>query len=189
SGAAAISGFVNDRSAPPLGQSRIVVRNTANVAPVDVYLNGAKIASSLANTPASPTDATVLVGAGAITMVVTKAGHPISDPLYSQSGDLVAGDLLNVFVVGDSTAHPSTVDLLTNANPLGTGYRLYASDGGCSTSATPDTSGRWGVRPSTGRSWAPRRRRSASGTGWWPATVASFRSATPTSTARPVPSR
>ena len=130
SGAAAITGFVNDRSAPPLGQSRIVVRNTANVAPVDVYLNGAKIASSLANTPASPTDATVLVGAGAITMVVTKAGHPISDPLHSQSGNLVAGDLLNVFVVGDSTANPSTVGLLANANPLGTGYRLYASDGG-----------------------------------------------------------
>ena len=130
SGAGTISGFVNDRSPPPPGQSRIVVRNTANVGPVDVYLNGAKIASSLANTPASPTDATVLVAAGAITVVVTRAGDPISNPLYSQSGDLVAGDLLNVFVVGDSTAHPSTVGLLTNANPLGTGYRLYASDGG-----------------------------------------------------------
>ncbi len=130
SGTAAITGFVNDRSKLPPGQSRIVFRNTANVAPVDIYLNGAKIASSLGDDPASPTDATVMVRAGSITMVVTPAGSPISEPLYSETGNLVAGDLLNVFVVGDSTAHPSTLGLLTNANPLGTGYRLYSSDGG-----------------------------------------------------------
>ncbi len=129
-GTAAITGFVNDRSAPPLGQSRIAFRNAANVAPVDIYLNGAKIASSLGNDPASPTDATVMVGAGSITMVVTRAGNPVSEPLYSETGNLVAGDLLNVFVVGDSTAQPSTLGMLTNANPLGTGYRLYSSDGG-----------------------------------------------------------
>jgi hypothetical protein len=129
-GVATVTGFVNDRSTPPLGQSRIVFRNAANVAPVDIYLNGTKIASSLTNDPASPTDATVMVGAGSITIVVTRAGGPISEPLYSQSGNLVAGDLLNVFVVGDPTADPSTLGLLTNANPLGTGYRLYASDGG-----------------------------------------------------------
>ncbi len=129
-GTAAITGFVNDRSKLPPGESRIVFRNTANVAPVDIYLNGTKIASSLGNDPASPTDATVMVGAGSITMVVTRAGNPISEPLYSETGNLVAGDLLNVFVVGDATAQPSTLGLLTNANPLGTGYRLYSSDGG-----------------------------------------------------------
>ncbi len=147
SGTAAITGFVNDRSELPPGQSRIVFRNTANVAPVDIYLDGAKIASSLGNDPGSPTDATAVVRAGSISMVVTRAGDPISKPLYSETGDLVAGDLLNVFVVGDSTGDPSTLGLLTNANPLGTGYRLYSSDGGVFNFGNSEYFGSMGGKP------------------------------------------
>jgi uncharacterized protein DUF4397 len=125
-----IGGFINDWSAPPIGQARIVFRNAANVGPVDVYLNGVKVASSLTNIPSAPPSISVMVNAGEMNFVVTLAGEPENDAIYSQSGDLVAGDLLNLFVVGDSTAQPSTIGFLTNANPLGTGYRLYASDGG-----------------------------------------------------------
>ena len=42
----------------------------------------------------------------------------------------MAGDLVDVFVVGDSVTHPGTIGLITDAIPLGAGYRLYASDGG-----------------------------------------------------------
>ena len=129
-GAPTVTAFQNDKSAPPLGQSRIVFRNTANVGPVDVYLNGVKVATALANMPSDPADITRLVNAGKVSVVITATGHPIGDYLFKEQGFLVAGDLLNVFVVGDSTLDPSTLGLLTNANPLGTGYRLYASDGG-----------------------------------------------------------
>ena len=124
-----IAGFVNDRSPLAVGQSRIVFRNTANVGPLDMYINGTKVAFGLVNDPSSSSD-TIDVPAGPITIEAVPANKPESDYLYAQNGVLVAGDLLNVFVVGDSTTTPSTVAFLTNANPLGSGYRLYASDGG-----------------------------------------------------------
>jgi hypothetical protein len=129
-GGYAVTGFENDTAAPPLGQSRIDIRNSANVGPVDVYINGTEAASGLSNTPTSPSDSVLVTNGGPVTITVVPAGEPTSDFLYSETGDIVAGDLLNIFVVGDSTASPSTLGLLTNAMPLGTGYRLYASDGG-----------------------------------------------------------
>ena len=129
-GATNITGFSDDRSAPPVGQSRVVLRNAGNVGPLDFYINGEKVASGLANTPASPESATLELPASQITITAVLAGQPVTDALYYQTGVLLAGDLLNVFVVGDSTANPSTITFLTNANPLGDGYRLYASDGG-----------------------------------------------------------
>jgi hypothetical protein len=129
-GAATIGGFDNDWTAPPIGQSRIVFRNTANVGPVDIYLNGSEVASSLTNTPSAPSSISLTLPAGPMNFVVTPAGAPQSAAIYTQDGNLIAGDLLNLFVVGDATVQPSTIGLLTNANPLGTGYRLYASDGG-----------------------------------------------------------
>jgi hypothetical protein len=129
-GSATITGFVNDTSPPPVGQSRIVLRNTANVGPLDFYLNGSKVASSLANSPTSPQSASIVVPAGAVTVSATLAGQPVNNYLYSEQGVLLAGNLLNVFVVGDSTSSPSSIGFLTNANPLGIGYRLYAADGG-----------------------------------------------------------
>jgi hypothetical protein len=129
-GGPAISGFANTRSAPPIGQSTVVIRNTANTGPVDVYLNGSKIATALANTASAATDISLNVNAGPLDFVVTPTGQPVSDALSSQTGDLVAGDLLDLFLVGDSSKHPSSIGFLTNANPLGAGYRLYAADGG-----------------------------------------------------------
>ena len=128
SGSPTITGFTNDTSPPPIGQSKIVLRNTFSQSPVDVFLNGNRVATNLANDPSSPLSIEQTVASGAISIVVTRSGDPITDPLFTKTGDLVAGDLLNVFVVGASLANPT--GLLASMLPLGSGYRLYASDGG-----------------------------------------------------------
>lgn len=128
SGAPTIAGFDNDKSALPVGRSRIVFRNTYTVSPVDVYLNGVEVAPGLANDPVSPISVAAEVNSGPVSIVATRPGQPITNPLFSETGNLLPGDLLNVFVVGASPANPS--GLLSNAIPLGIGYRLYASDGG-----------------------------------------------------------
>ncbi len=133
SGAATITGFPNNQTAPTLGQSRIVIRNTANVGPLDIYLNGHIVASGLTNNPANPTKVTppgVMAPSTITIQAVLAGGNPATQSLTTVTGVLLPGNLLNVFVVGDSTASPSTIGLLTNSNPLGTGYRLYAADGG-----------------------------------------------------------
>ena len=126
----AITGFNNHKIAPPLGQSRVVVYNAADCSPVDAYLNGKLVASGLVNDPSSPQAVPVLIHAGSVSLAFTPAGKPQSNAVASDSGVLVAGDLLNVFLVGSCSAGPEHVGVLTNAIPLGTGYRLYASDGG-----------------------------------------------------------
>jgi hypothetical protein len=128
-GGTAITGFVNAQSAPPIGQARVVFRNTANIGPVDIYMNNNLVAAGLVNNPSHPKVA-LSVPAGQLTIEVVPAGQPQDTFIYAETGVLVAGNLLNAFVVGDSTAAPSTISLLTNSSPLGVGYRLYASDGG-----------------------------------------------------------
>jgi hypothetical protein len=129
-GSAHVGGFRNEKVAPPLGQSRIVYHNTADSPPVDIYLNGKLAASGLANNPSAPTSVSALIPAGLVNVVVTTAGGSPSNPIASVSGYLVSGDLLNVFVTGTFTPQLNNLGILTNAIPLGTGYRLYASDGG-----------------------------------------------------------
>jgi hypothetical protein len=121
-----ITGFPNNQAPVATNQSRIVIRNTANIGPLDVDINGSPVATGLANVPTDPTKSAVGVPAGPITIQVFRLGQLV----ISLTGILLPGNLLNVFVVGDSTASPSTIGLLTNSNPLGTGYRLYAADGG-----------------------------------------------------------
>ncbi len=133
-GVPVISGFLNNRTPPGTGNSRIVIRNTANTGPVDVYINGAlsPAGTDLVNEATSPPPSGSLpIAAGQVSIVVVPHGQPLSDPnpLATASGMLVSGDLLNIFVVSDTTRTPQ-FSLLTNANPLGAGYRLYASDGG-----------------------------------------------------------
>ena len=65
-----------------------------------------------------------------VTIAVAEAVAPASQVLAVQHRVLAAGDLIDVFVVGISAAHPSTVGLITDTIQLGAGYRLYASDGG-----------------------------------------------------------
>jgi hypothetical protein len=129
-GAPTITGFVNDKSAPPAGESRIVVRNTADSGPVDLYVNGSLVAGDVANDPSAPVSVPSTVRGGTVSIAVTDAGQPLADALTTQTGDLAPGDLLNLFVVGTNTGQPDSIGLLTNAIPLGAGYRLYASDGG-----------------------------------------------------------
>jgi hypothetical protein len=131
-GSAALTSFADDRTAPPAGQSRVVIRNLANTLPagVDVYVDGTLVAPSLGNTPSSPTSVTLNVPAGPTSVAVSLAGQGLANAFDGQSGELAVGDLLNVYVVGDATAVPPTAGLLTDLIPLPSGYRLYASDGG-----------------------------------------------------------
>jgi len=122
-----ITGFINDRSAPPIGQSKVVVRNTSTSSSVDVYLNGIEVASALRNYSSSPISVSTIVPSGQVKIVVTRHGQPITKPLYYEVGTLLPGNLLNVFVVG---AFGTSYQFLTNAITLGAGYRLYAADGG-----------------------------------------------------------
>ncbi len=128
-GKPAITGFKNHEIAPPLGQSRIVFYNAANCKPVDVYLQGRLVSSGLTNNPAHPKGQPVLVDAGQVSVSVTLEGGSPKSPIASVTGGLVAGDLLNVFLVGSCSDNFRSLSFLTNAIPLGTGYRLYASDG------------------------------------------------------------
>jgi hypothetical protein len=129
-GAPTITGFLNNQAAPALGGSRIVIRNTANVGPVDIYVNGTLEASGLTNDPADPTkSASFPVSAPSqLSIQVVLHGDPEADTITAETGVLLPGNLLNVFVVGGSSGFP--YGLLTNSNPLGNGYRLYAGDGG-----------------------------------------------------------
>jgi len=127
----ALTSFTNDSSAPPVGQSRLAIRNLANtLTPVDVYVDGNLVAPGLANTPSAPTSVTVTVPSGPTSIAVTPAGTGLNTAFKVESGQLGGGDLLNVFVVGNASATPSTASLFTNLVPLASGYRLYASDGG-----------------------------------------------------------
>ncbi|MGA3145961.1 MAG: hypothetical protein ABSF33_00640 [Acidimicrobiales bacterium] len=129
-GVPTVTGFGNDRSVPPFGQSQLVFRNAADAPPVAIYLNGTMVAADLADDPSSPESASALVGAGPVTIAVTEAGAPASQVLAVQHSVLAAGDLIDVFVVGTSAGHPSSVGVVTDSIQLGAGYRLYASDGG-----------------------------------------------------------
>ena len=131
SGAVTINGFLNDQTAVPVNQSRIVIRNTANVGAVDVYINGIdeSPAGGLVNGPNAKVEL-ALSAPSQITIEVVLHSAPEDQYITAETGVLSPGSLLNVFVVGDSTANPSTIGLLTNNNPLGSGYRLYAADGG-----------------------------------------------------------
>jgi hypothetical protein len=129
-GSVRVTGFGNGRAIPPLGQSQLVFRNTADAPPVDIYVNGTKVASGLVNDPLFPVHGSTLAAAGPVDIVVTLAGAPMSQALVVQRAALAAGDLVDVFLVGSNANHPSTLGLITDTVPLGIGYRLYASDGG-----------------------------------------------------------
>ena len=125
-----ISGFLNNRTPPGIGNSRIVMRNAAYTPPVDIYINGqlSPQGTNLVNESTNPPSAgSVPIAAGPVSIVVKP--HGSMSTIAQAGGNLVSGDLLNIFLVSDTTA-PGGFSLLTNANPLGAGYRLYASDGG-----------------------------------------------------------
>ena len=129
-GKATITGFNNDLSPVPTGMSRVVFRNTANAGPLDIYVNGTRVAAGLTNDPSAPSSVTLVVRSGKLKILVVPAGEPESQHVYGETGIIAPGDLLNAFVTGRLTSTVNQINLLTNANPLGVGYRLYASDGG-----------------------------------------------------------
>jgi len=91
-----------------------------------------------------------------------------------------------VFAFGDAAPHGNTVGIHLNspivgiaATPDGTGYWLVGADGGVFAEAAPHFMARWLASPSTGRSSASWRRRTARATGWSAPTAASSTSAAP----------
>ena len=65
-GTPTITDFSNSKLVPPVGQSRVVFRNTADAPPIDVYLDGVKVVSASADNSNSPGSVSVLVNAGSI---------------------------------------------------------------------------------------------------------------------------
>jgi hypothetical protein len=69
-GAPMLTPFVNDTSAVPAGQARVVVRHTAAAPAVDVRADGSVVAPGLTN----PDEATLTVPAGTVSADVVLAG-------------------------------------------------------------------------------------------------------------------
>ena len=130
SGSDMLGTFVEDSDPLPIGLSRVLLHNTSRAGPIDIYENGIKVVSYLSNTPSSPIVANLTLRAGPVHFVVTKAGAPPSSVIGELVGNLLPGDLLEIFVTGDPTTYPSSLTIQASAQPLGIGYRLYASDGG-----------------------------------------------------------
>jgi len=128
-----VGGFLNDLTPAPAGQSRMVFRNTAEGGPVDitvtVTVNSSQI-FSWANTTPLANDGTAIpvdVPGGNVKIIVKN--HAGSNTVASiQNAVLTPGLLVNEFLVGSQSS--ATGSLLSNAIPLESGYRLFASDGG-----------------------------------------------------------
>lgn len=126
SGTPSITGFTNDLTAVPTGQSRMVFRNTAEGGPVDITVNGTSVTPSpLVNDGATIVSRTL--PGGPVNIVVKNDGSQTT--VASLNAVLTPGLLVNEFVTGQQSA-PAAVSLLSNAIPLASGYRLFASDGG-----------------------------------------------------------
>jgi len=127
-----VSVFPFDSTSPtPIGQEKIVFRNLADIPPVDIYVNGNLVASSLADTPADqPADET-LVNPGMVSLMVTAAGNR-SDVLARASYPSYPSFVGNFDVTG-APASGSTASTLFIGGfvfPLPTGYVEATSNGG-----------------------------------------------------------
>ena len=157
--------FLNDPL--PAGSARLVVRNTAASGPVDIYVNGGRVAASLADDPATSPTADVVVPAQTVTVQATPAGNP-SVVLASQVIPLSAGEVADLEVTGSSGSGggaPSTVGLQGLFEYLPTGYWEVSRDGGVYAEGTAPFLGSLGGRrltaPVVGISAA------VSGRGYW----------------------
>jgi hypothetical protein len=115
--------YSNDLSPIPMGQGRLVVRQTADVGSVDVTASGELIATGLRNTG----EVTVDLPAGIHQLIIVPEGG--GEPLADVEVELVEGELTAVFAI--TTLEGNVVDLAVqtvtgaqstpSAVPTGTG--------------------------------------------------------------------
>jgi hypothetical protein len=126
--------FYQNPTAPTAaGSAAVLVRHTANVGAVDVYLGSDQVASGLTNaTSAGP----VAVPAGTVQVSVTTSPSTSPSPaLIGPVGlSLHPGDVYIAYAIGDSTASPSTLTAVVQSyavgqTKVGGGYRLTSANG------------------------------------------------------------
>ncbi|MCU1429521.1 MAG: Esterase [Actinomycetia bacterium] len=122
-GATGIAQFASQTGVLPRHAGVLAVRHAANTGPVDVYLDGKRIASNVANRHGIA----VRLTNGPRQLAITHAGTmtPAVPPIHVVVGD---GSFTAVYV--SSRRDGSAVRALTSTVALGSGYRLVTSDGG-----------------------------------------------------------
>jgi hypothetical protein len=108
----------------PNGQAVISLRDLSSVGPVDVYVNGTKVATNITG-PAN-TDVTVSPGVEKVIVVPTGTA-PTSTPLYSGSFTAEQDSYVPLYLID---APSSTIGLSAETTPFLQGYQYTASDGG-----------------------------------------------------------
>ncbi|HEV2369277.1 MAG TPA: DUF4397 domain-containing protein, partial [Acidimicrobiales bacterium] len=113
----------------PAGSARLVLRNTADSGPVDVYLNNAKVASALADNPAAPPTVSVVEPVGGGKLTVTPAGNA-STVLVTQAISFAPAEVADIEVTGaqGSGSTASTLAAQGLFQFLPTGYWEAAGD-------------------------------------------------------------
>jgi hypothetical protein len=124
-GTPTVGGFPNNLASAPAGQSRMVFRNTGEGGPVDVLVNGVVEATSLVNDGTSSVQVNL---PGEPLQIIVKNHATQTTVARLANAVLTPGLLVNEFFIGSQTN--GTGSLLSNAIPLESGYRLFASDGG-----------------------------------------------------------
>jgi hypothetical protein len=110
-GAPTITPFVNDTSAAPAGQGRVVVRHTAAAPAVDVLVGGQPVFSGLTN----PNEDSAELPAGTISASVAAAGT--TEPVIGPADvPVTAGQSTIVYAIGSLEA--STLDVLVQTVAL-----------------------------------------------------------------------
>jgi hypothetical protein len=106
-----------------LRSGRLILRHTADYGPVDIYLNGTKVASDLADDPADQPEADLVVPAGPAALKVTAAGQP-GTVLAQQTIPVLPAEVSDLELVGApaSGSTPSSLNLLGMYQVLPTGY-------------------------------------------------------------------
>lgn len=112
-GKPALNVFVNQTSAVPPGDARLIVRHVAQAPAVDVYAGSSKVVSALTN----PNQAALVVAAGTVEAKVTLAGQsaPVIGPVPL---DLGAGTTTVVYAIGNPAN--GTLTAVTQSYSVGT---------------------------------------------------------------------
>jgi len=113
-GAPTITPFVNDTSAAPAGQGRLVVRHTAAAPAVDVLAGGQPVFSGLTN----PNEDSAELPAGTVSASVAAAGT--TEPVIGPADvPVTEGSATIVYAIG--SLEDQTLDVLVQTVPLGGG--------------------------------------------------------------------
>jgi len=153
-----------DTEATAAGSARLVIRNTADSSPVDVYVNGTKVASGLPDDPSAPVTADIAVPAGTTAVQVTAGGDPTT-VLATQTLPLAPAEVADLEVTGAAGSGAPSIGIQGLYEYLPTGYWEATRDGGVYAEGTAPFLGSLGgrrlVSPVVGVTATP------SGRGYW----------------------